>query len=456
MACLPKKPNPMKFNFAFLAALLLIISLNTACNQEGTLGLNLLSNTNQSVLFTDTISMVTSTYMEDSINISPKIRGYATVQLLGSYNSSIFGTANAGFYAQVRLPRNDIDFGSGATLDSVVLVLPYQGYYGDTTTPLNVQVYELTEALNKEDSTYHTNTKLPKNSQPIATQTIFPRPKSKVWATEPGKDTLQKLPAQIRIKLSGSFAQQLFAQSGSVNLQNNENFLNYFKGIFVTVAPQSQPNAGSILYLNLLTAEVKSRLSLYYKTPNDSLQKRFDFEINSNSVRLNSFAQNYTGSTVAQNLGVRNPANGEMYLAAMAALKAKIEFSNLNGFIANRKILINKAELILKVIDQQSPYAINGAISAVGVDEFGKNTLLPLTVEQGGIYNDDPTQTRPRQGSYTINITKYFQEMIQNPASRSLYITPISSTTNANRTVLGGANNPIYAPKLQVTYTILN
>jgi hypothetical protein len=48
------------------------------------------------------------------------------------------------------------------------------------------------------------------------------------------------------------------------------------------------------------------------------------------------------------------------------------------------------------------------------------------------------------------------QAMIQDPTQRAIYIAPLASTTTANRTVLGAYNNPVYAPKLLLTYTVLD
>ena len=61
--------------------------------------------------------------------------------VLGTLTDPNFGSTYAGFYAQCRLPSNNIYFGDAPAIDSVVLTLKYNGVYGKFGEPVTVSVF---------------------------------------------------------------------------------------------------------------------------------------------------------------------------------------------------------------------------------------------------------------------------------------------------------------------------
>ena len=100
--------------------------------------------------FVDTFSITTKLIEEDSIRTDLSI-----YNLLGLYNDPIFGPMSSSIYSQVVLSGVNVDFGSDtAVLDSVVLTLDYEALYGDTASPMSINVYVLDESLNASNQYY--------------------------------------------------------------------------------------------------------------------------------------------------------------------------------------------------------------------------------------------------------------------------------------------------------------
>ncbi|MFM7913204.1 MAG: DUF4270 family protein, partial [Bacteroidota bacterium] len=111
-----------------------IWSMLAACNQEGMLGLDLLPENNRFPTITDSVELVGSTVMEDSLQSQ-----LPSALLMGELNDPSFGKSSASFAFQV-LPTSEnirlADPDSTLTLDSLILSISLAGYQGDTNTTL--------------------------------------------------------------------------------------------------------------------------------------------------------------------------------------------------------------------------------------------------------------------------------------------------------------------------------
>lgn len=419
-------------NACYFISLLAVFSVG--CSEPSVIGLDVQPLTDRAnVEYTDSVSLITSALLEDSIRTDE-----TTLNLLGSYTDPIFGTSSATSYFQIRLPSNDIDFGTGPILDSVILSMAYNGYYGDTLATQNLYVYELSESFYK-DSTYYSNKDFSYNSTPIGTLTFSPRPTDSVLVGS------IKEAAQLRIRLSDSFGSNLL-NAGTANLANNDAFLQFFKGLYIKTDEISSPNLGSILYFDLLSS--LSRLTLYY---NDTLS--FHFIINTESARVNHFEHDYTGTNILNS----STYNATVYVQAMAGIKTKIELPYLSNFVDSGPIAVNKAELVVTVEEGTTDlYESPDKLLLIRVDSLGKNSSSPvpgdLTGEApsaGVTYNSDTRE-------YRFNIANHIQDILSGKVNDyGLFLLPAGAPVSANRAVIAGGQNINYRMKLQLTYTKL-
>ena len=112
-----------------------------SCNQEGTLGLDLLPDKDLYPTLTDSITLVGRTVPEDSLQ--SQLPGSF---LLGELNNPAFGKARASFAFQILPGSENIrlgDLDSTLTLDSLGFSMSLAGYQGDPTTSLKVRVHRL-------------------------------------------------------------------------------------------------------------------------------------------------------------------------------------------------------------------------------------------------------------------------------------------------------------------------
>ena len=238
---------------------LLITFTFTSCKKDGELEPDF-DGGNVNINRVDTFSIVTSLVKEDSIRTD-----VSSLNLLGLFNDPVFGLSSASFFTQVTLNGLNVDFGTGAVLDSAVLTMAYSNLYGDTASPMSINVFEVTQQMSPDDA-YYSNQKLTYNSTPIVSTTFTPKLNDSVYVTF---DSTNKAP-HLRINLGNTFGNKIMAESGTANLANNSSFTQFFKGFYITTTDSVQntslaPGQGSIVYFNMNSS--LSTLTLYY---NDS------------------------------------------------------------------------------------------------------------------------------------------------------------------------------------------
>jgi hypothetical protein len=433
------------FKGNIILAVVSFILFFSSCTDKDTIGLNEQPGSDElSVLFSDTSTVIAFSQKEDSVRTDEAI-----YNILGSYIDPVFGKTTASIYTQFRLPTNNVNFGTPLTLDSLVLSLAYRGYYGDTTTPLKVRVYELTENLFR-DSSYYSDRVMA--GIEVGSAIFKPRPSDSV------KVLGKKYAPHLRIKLNSSLAQKFFYASGQATMADNNAFLDFFKGLKIETDAVS--SGGSLLLFDL--ASSLSKMTLFYKknATEDSLQ--FNFVINENCARFNNYnhhSYSHASSEFKQNVisvhDTLTSGKKNLYLQAMAGIKVKILFPYIKNFVTNNQVAINKAELIMNINDlglSTNPFGPPGRLALVKCNGSGTNTFVIDQFEGdthfGGIYNSTNKQ-------FKFNITRYVQGILNNTiTNEGLYLMVSGAAIYPNRVVLKGTdilNSGRF--KLKLTYT---
>ena len=247
-----------------------------------TIGNDLIDDNNYiNVFHTDTVEVLCHSYFD---SIRAKNVRYA---LLGSINDPVFGTTEAGFYTQFRFSSAGQSFGANPVLDSIVLQLSLDSYYGDTMTLQTVHVYELMDSISSSEPYYNYST-LPVGTIDLANGFQF-RPRPKTTSHIYGTDTVTQ--PIIRIPLShelGNFLMQI--DSSAYN--NPDVFKSHFKGLCLVCEAVGQN--GAVSSINLTNNNL-TRLQLYYHdaaTPQNAL--RYYYYVTSSDNYFNHFDHDYT------------------------------------------------------------------------------------------------------------------------------------------------------------------
>lgn len=388
----------------------------------------------------DDFTVRTTLEREDSVKTDE-----LSLNLLGAYNDPYLGSMRAGFYTQLRPSVSNVNLGEGFIADSIVLVLPYRGFYGDITKLNGLQkfsVYRVTQDF-LQSTTYYSNDSLTVNSAPIGvSEFIVP------VLTDSVRVTGKKEAPQLRIRLDMALAQDIYNNPSS--LVDGDAFVQFFKGIYVrSETPTTQAGTGAMLDFSLTSG---ARIDLFYKNnANDSL--RTSFSVNESCARFTRF--NHTYSTLVSNL-ISTPAlaNEQSFCQTMAGLRTRIDFPDLKSWQAGRNILVNEALLIVPVDESKiGKYLPNPQLNMITKGESGdlQNTLDLIIGDTwaGGTYNSTEKQ-------YVFNISRHVQGLLNNLITdRGLFIQATGTGVSSYRVPLNGGASADRPIRFEIMYQVL-
>lgn len=362
--------------------------------------------------------------------------------LLGEIHDPVFGTTSAGFCAQFALQGTNTQLGSDLVLDSCVLTLQYGGYYGDTLTPLRLEVYELNEQLTKaqyyssDNNPSHLGVNLVRSNTPV-----YPSPNTRV------KIDTATYTAHLRIRLTDDFGNRMLNISES-DLANNSVFQSAFYGLVVKA---TSTGSGNLCYFSPTAAQ--SGLTLYYHA--GDVTKKYTFPISTDCARYNFFSHDYTTANIDFQ---RQVVNGDtalgkdlLYLQPTGGVKTHVDLSAFGDWVKDKNIIINKAELIITNTDaSENVFTSPANIGLQLVKSDGTTTYTPddavytSTSYFGGIYDSDKKE-------YRFRLTYYAQEILRNQGinDKGINIVATGSGIRGNRLVFRGTDES-YTDRLKL------
>ena len=420
----------------YLLSALFFIAVFFSCKKDGEL-VPAFDGGTIPILFTDTLSLVTSLERDDSIRTDG-----AGLNLLGLFNDPVFGPSSSSIYSQVTLNGVDVSFGTNPVLDSIVLTLEYANIYGDSTTPMTIDVFEITTPMD-ENTAYYSNTFLTNNPTPIASKIVVPNLTDSIFV--PFDSTT--LAPHLRINLGNTFGQEIINESGGANLASNTAFTQFLNGLYITTQNDVSNTPLSSGEGSIISFDVNSSVStvtIYY---NDT--SSYEFIMNAESVKYNRFDHNYTGTAVEAKLaGIGDTSIS--YIQKMAGVKTKLEIPFIKNLAISESAVINKAELVITLENgSNTSFEAIPIISLVGINADGSSFSLPNQEERISIL--DVTSN-----TYTFLLTGYVHDLVYNtPVDYGIYIVASEFTISANRSIIGTEKNPDAAMKLNIYYSKL-
>ncbi|HEU4716412.1 MAG TPA: DUF4270 family protein [Bacteroidia bacterium] len=420
-----------------------------SCKKDTDIGANLQpQNELINLLTTDTTSLLTYTVPEDSVRSDKS----PTVQL-GCLNDGNFGKTTASLFSQFVIPNNltDINFGTGAAVDSLVLYMRYDfDYYGDTMTTQTFNVYQMQDSISW-DSAYYSNQRKSCFPGSIGSASFLPTPRSKSVVEG---DTVSGV---LRIPISNAWAQNFINWAAGGNMHSNSTLLQVFYGLWIV--PDSNLASGGAL-LRFTPQDTLTGLKMYYHNSTDTAS--FTFAINAGTAYYSYFQHNFNGISSSSPLynQLHNPganSDPEVYIQSAAGLKTKIEFPFLSDWMSSTApIAVNKAELIIKADPTQASndLPINKQLYLVYLDSAGNSYVLPDMFENSTYYGGSVITTT---SEYHINLARYFQEIVTGRTGNyGMYLKEISPVIEGRRAVLGSPNSTGYKMYLHLVYTRVN
>lgn len=420
----------------FIGLVLVAAFLNSCKTDDSSIGIELLSIDDLlKTGYVDTITIEGYTVYDDSLNTLG-----CTYALIGSLNDPVFGQTQANLYTQIRPSTAKVNFGTSPVADSAFLYLPYRKVsYGDSVSNLKYKVYMLSEGFPDSVSMYSHHT-LDYSDDDLIGETVF-RP-----------DYSGSNP-HLKIPLNQKFTEKLFSADTSV-MSDVDKFLNFFKGIVIVAEPQTYQNSGSIVGFNAPSDLCK--ITIFYQAQGDTLQKQYNFLINTFCKRFQHYSHDYSES-VPQ---LKNQLDGDLslgnefvFLQAMSGVKTKIRFPHIKNLKKDEIIAINDAQLIIKSASNSDVFQKPAKLSLRLAGANGTTSPMALPDEATGYFDgtyDDKTQT------YRFRISRYVQQIINDDIDgRNGLFLLIPASNTGTRLVLHGFQSPEAQIKLYIKYSII-
>jgi Domain of unknown function (DUF4270) len=437
-----------------------------SCTDSILAGSDLLDDDRVDVISVDTFKITSTTQEGDSL-LTYSVTGVSPITLqsfaLGNFNDPIFGISRASLFSQF-IPAENVQPLKDYTLDSLVLVLPYEKgqFYGATDERFTVEVREMADSFNFSKPYYSSNA-FPTKSITVGTRSFVPNQDSISVSTVTSGEAKQiKVPPQLRIRLTDEFARRLIGiDTGAY--RSNTRFIREFFGLNVRVSstnramlslnlssPQTYGRAGLYLYLRYITSSATTfREYRYYP--------RFAATTNIERNRNNSLLGQYLSGTTP-------PAQQDFILVqGQEGSTGVLKFPNIKNL---KNVVVNKAELTLRVANAPGDIA-NLFNPSTQLALFFKNSDgRLLLINDFAIANENQnlkglfggnyvSGSNNVPGTYTFNVSAHLGEIMQGKHAPELYIKAFPFGENTSRSVLYRADHPQYKAVLRLAYTQL-
>ena len=416
---------------------------------------------------------------------------------LGAFTEGQFGTQESAYVTQVRLSKYAPDFGTNPVVDSVVLEIKpqydattkavtttnvthggqtakqtltkYEAVkYGNPSATMNIDVHEIATDLGAVGTEKLSNSPVATSGVPLGTKAFS----GNVYAVGINKTSdntaLLTREAGVRIQLDKIFFQTKIAdKNGASELSNESNFINYFKGLKISV----RENDGYLI--NFAPNEVT--MTMYYRAGGKS--NTFSFDLGSSNVHFSqiSYNRSSTFNTVMANI---NSTNGDplLYMQGMGGPGAGIKLngagiSDLKRLYKERgaAILSAKVRLYTDTNTWNNSYTkpVGFLVRKQGETDFITDLKTMLGNSNYSLVKAYSTNSNPSY--YDIDITKTIKDIVEKEVEAKDLIVNIGEylTSNGNlvsenynnnvstpyRAVFVGTNTTNNnRPKLMVTY----
>ena len=394
---------------------------------------------------------------------------------LGAFTEGHFGTQKSAYVTQVRLSKYAPDFGTNPVVDSVVLEIKpqydvttkavtttnvthggqtakqtltkYEAVkYGNPATAMNIDVHEIATDLGAVGTEKLSNSPVATSGVPLGTKAFS----GNVYAVGINKTSdntaLLTREAGVRIQLDKNYFRDKIAnKSGATELSNESNFINYFKGLKISV----RENNGYLI--NFAPNEVT--MTMYYRSGGKS--NTFSFDLGSSNVHFNqiSYTRSSTFNTVMASI---NSTNGDplLYMQGMGGPGAGIK---LNGTgISDLKrlyrdngaaILSAKVRLYTDTNTWNNSYTkpVSFLVRKQGETDFITDLKTMLSNSNYSLVKAYSTNSNPSY--YDIDITKTIKDIVEKEVeAKDLVINIGEYLTSKGNLVSQDYNNNVSSP----------
>ena len=394
---------------------------------------------------------------------------------LGAFTEGQFGIQNSAYVTQVRLSKYAPDFGTNPVVDSVVLEIKpqydattktvtttdvthggqaakqaltkYEAVkYGNPAATMNIDVHEIATDLGAVGTEKLSNSPVATSGLPLGTKVFS----GNVYAVSINKTSdntaLLTREAGVRIQLDKNYFRDKIAnKSGATELSNESNFINYFKGLKISV----RENDGYLI--NFAPNEVT--MTMYYRSGGKS--NTFSFDLGSSNVHFSQISYNRSSTFNTVMAGI-NSTNGDplLYMQGMGGPGAGIKLNGAGVSDLKRlykehgaAILSAKVRLYTDTNTWNNSYTkpVGFLVRKQGETDFITDLKTMLGNSNYSLVKAYSTNSNPSY--YDIDITKTIKDIVEKEAeAKDLIINIGEYLTSKGNLVRQDYNNNVSSP----------
>ena len=393
---------------------------------------------------------------------------------LGAFNEIQFGMQKSAYVTQVRLSKYAPDFGTNPVVDSVYLEIKpeydvtakttsvtnvtYKGQaakqtltaystkkYGNPASIMTINVNEITTDLGSTGAEILSNRSVTAGAL-LGTKSFTGNSIAVSINKTSDNTVLLTKEAGLRIPLNASYFQTKIAnKSGATELSNESNFINYFRGLKISV----RENDGYLI--NFAPNEVT--MTMYYTSGGKS--NTFSFDLGSSNVHFSqiSYNRSSTFNTVMANI---NSTNGDplLYMQGMGGPGAEIKLngagiSDLKRLYKERgaAILSAKVRLYTDTNTWNNSYTkpVSFLVRKQGETDFITDLKTMLSNSNYSLVKVYSANSNPAY--YDIDITKTIKDIVEKETeAKDLIINIGEYLTSKGNLVSEDYNNNVSSP----------
>ncbi|WP_084163738.1 DUF4270 family protein [Olivibacter sitiensis] len=482
----------MKYQSRGLLTLLISLFIFNACENPRNVGLDV--NPGDEILgtLTDTVTIHSVTQRDAPANTRSSVDSsnlnkpaFTVNQLgLGYINDPVIGETSSDIAFLLQRPTSgDVRLPENAEIDSAILVFNYgRSLFGDSIAAHTLQIRRLAEAFNASSNNFTTSKTWNIEEDLISSKNISRfaiRDSISVVRRINGKDSVLRVPPQLRIALPNNYVKQLFSHElDSTTMNTDASFFSYLKGLYLSVSKEQTTNLGS---LATLVANDSTGLEISYKIRHtadsaDTVFRRYPANMGLMSM---STKHDYSENVLEQ-LSNPNGTYTTVYAQGMGGLRTKLSFPYLH-LLKDQNLVINKAELVVYIDEDNTgdaKLAPAPRLTLYRQDIARRNQPIPdgdarlqpdprslfvLPMYSGSPYAFGGFYDSANK-RYTFVMTSFVQDILLGKLNHSdVYLSPaieyasgLPYFPDANtpfRSVLAGGSNQKFRTKLNIYYS---
>lgn len=417
----------------FIYVIIAISIIVTSCKNDESVGITIQPQEDEIIVTSDTFMIESENYYV------PAISAQADSMILGEFYSDKYGSTKAELLLQIA-PPIDYRFPEDKYKpepDSLILMMYYNTWVGSAYTPLEFSIYE----INKQAIDYNTQYLSNLNIGDFTDSTILMGKRLMTSIDLSRADSVSEdtaITPYVKYKFDQVQLERFFNMPQEV-YKNEDDFLNEFKGLYIT----TRYGSSTLICFNQISMHLYYHYTYQSHGKDTVVNTSIVFPSNKEVRQLNKFSH--------PNIEEITACNDSMNLIKSAAgiyPKIRIPIGRMSkkiySTIGDKQLNINAAEIIIEDIKYDTTNTYLGkplyllALTTEQFDDFLKYNTVPSATDTTAVIANYSSSLEGYKLDLAYFITKYLRnEMVEDDDVIEMILMPIlveSSTSSTSIT----------------------